>query len=182
METGIDLSRDEILTLLDRVASLELEVARLKNSLSDIVHAEPAKPREGMIALADGSMWDPGFGKGLYQYLDSEWVPLNGIDAWSDLTLLNSWVNFGSGYANAGYTKDNGGFVHLRGAIKDGTFADNTVLFNLPAGYQPAASLLFIVTNTLGDNCKLLVGADVRIFDASSNTQVTLDGVVFSVR
>lgn len=36
----------------------------------------PAKPREGMLAIADGTSWNPGSGKGLYEYRASAWVKL----------------------------------------------------------------------------------------------------------
>jgi hypothetical protein len=39
--------------------------------------AAPSKPREGMVANADGTNWNPGgTGAGLYQYLASAWVKL----------------------------------------------------------------------------------------------------------
>lgn len=57
---------------------------------------------------------------------------------WQAPTLLNSWVNYGSTYATAGYMKDSLGFVHLKGAIKSGTTTAGTVIFTLPAGYRPA--------------------------------------------
>ena len=33
----------------------------------------PDKPRVGMIALADGSNWNPGSGAGFYGYRDGAW-------------------------------------------------------------------------------------------------------------
>ena len=36
----------------------------------------PAKPREGMLAVADGVGWNPGAGKGLYEYKSGGWVKL----------------------------------------------------------------------------------------------------------
>lgn len=36
----------------------------------------PTKPREGMLAIADGSGWNPGSGKGLYEYRSGAWVKL----------------------------------------------------------------------------------------------------------
>lgn len=36
----------------------------------------PAKPREGMLAIADGTEWNPGSGKGLYEYRTGAWVKL----------------------------------------------------------------------------------------------------------
>lgn len=70
-----------------------------------------------------------------------------GDSAWTAPTLLNSWVNFGGAFANAGYRKDANGFVHLRGLIKSGTTTGGTVLFNLPAGYRPSAGVVFPVAS-----------------------------------
>lgn len=39
-------------------------------------HKEPAKPRDGMVALADGLDWDPGAGAGYYGYQAGAWVKL----------------------------------------------------------------------------------------------------------
>lgn len=41
-----------------------------------VLHVEPARPREGLVVYADGTDWDPGSGKGLYQYDGSAWVAL----------------------------------------------------------------------------------------------------------
>lgn len=37
---------------------------------------EPSRPREGMLAIADGTGWNPGSGKGLYEYRSAAWVKL----------------------------------------------------------------------------------------------------------
>lgn len=31
-------------------------------------HVEPEKPRNGMIAFADGTNWNPGSGRGMYRF------------------------------------------------------------------------------------------------------------------
>lgn len=36
----------------------------------------PAKPREGMIVLADGTNWNPGAGQGVYCYYGAAWNKL----------------------------------------------------------------------------------------------------------
>lgn len=41
-----------------------------------ILAVEPARPREGMIVYADGSLWDPGSGAGFYGYESGAWVKL----------------------------------------------------------------------------------------------------------
>jgi hypothetical protein len=35
-----------------------------------------AKPREGMLVVADGTSWNPGAGAGLYEYKAGLWVKL----------------------------------------------------------------------------------------------------------
>jgi hypothetical protein len=49
----------------------ELSVALLHET-----HVAPAKPREAMLRFADGTDWDPGSGRGLYQYVSGAWVKL----------------------------------------------------------------------------------------------------------
>ena len=36
----------------------------------------PSKPREGQLVLADGVGWNPGSGKGLYEYRSGGWYKL----------------------------------------------------------------------------------------------------------
>ncbi len=40
------------------------------------LHAEPTKPRTGMVVLADGTDWNPGSGAGFYGYRGAAWVLL----------------------------------------------------------------------------------------------------------
>ncbi len=52
----------------------------LNQGLTDIqlveLNAEPVRPRNGMIVLADGTNWDPGSGAGFYGYRGGSWVLL----------------------------------------------------------------------------------------------------------
>lgn len=41
-----------------------------------MLYVAPAKPREGMLAVADGTSWNPGSGKGLYEYRSGAWAKL----------------------------------------------------------------------------------------------------------
>lgn len=36
----------------------------------------PTRPAAGMVAFADGTTWNPGSGRGLYEYRTSSWVKL----------------------------------------------------------------------------------------------------------
>lgn len=40
------------------------------------LHAEPARPRDGEVVLADGTDWNPGSGAGFYGYRGGSWVLL----------------------------------------------------------------------------------------------------------
>lgn len=40
------------------------------------IHAEPSKPREGMIVYADGANWNPGSGRGVYVRGAAGWEKL----------------------------------------------------------------------------------------------------------
>jgi len=68
---------EQLIKELDRrLRNLEGDHADLKASLQDVRHTAPPKPREGMFAFADGTDWDPGSGRGLYQYVNTSWVKL----------------------------------------------------------------------------------------------------------
>ena len=41
-----------------------------------VLGAEPAKRQNGMIAYADGAVWNPGAGQGFYGYQAGAWVKL----------------------------------------------------------------------------------------------------------
>lgn len=55
--------------------SEELNLIREGRGLSPLAVA-PAKPREGMLVVADGTNWNPGSGKGAYEYLNGAWHKL----------------------------------------------------------------------------------------------------------
>jgi hypothetical protein len=65
---------------------LEDELRLIQASLADMdvldlreIHAEPVRPRNGMIVFADGTDWNPGGGRGFYGY-NNGWVRLT-LDA-----------------------------------------------------------------------------------------------------
>ncbi len=54
------------------------EISRSMRDPQDILqlttlYAAPKRPREGMLALADGSAWNPGAGAGFYGYRGGAW-------------------------------------------------------------------------------------------------------------
>lgn len=65
------LSRE--LNALAQSLQLAQEFAYLKT-----INVAPKKPREGMVAKADGTNWNPGSGAGLYGYIGGAWTFLGG--------------------------------------------------------------------------------------------------------
>tara|TARA_R110000868_G_scaffold256049_1_gene512776 strand:- start:266 stop:511 length:246 start_codon:yes stop_codon:yes gene_type:complete len=39
----------------------------------EMLYVAPAKPRDGMVVLADGTSWNPGSGAGFYGYRAAAW-------------------------------------------------------------------------------------------------------------
>ena len=56
--------------LANEFTEFEIESIRFK-----IFHTEPENPSEGHLYYADGSDWNPGYGRGLYLYTTG-WEPL----------------------------------------------------------------------------------------------------------
>ncbi len=107
-----------------------------------------------------------------------------GQEAWQAAALICQ-VNFGFGTNPAGVFKDSNGIVHLRGTIKDcGGF--NVPLFDLPVGYRPANTELFLIP--AGPSTDSLIPWPIRIRNNGRvelvNTQSfhdikVLDGITF---
>ena len=62
------------------VEYLDDELQKVQESLEyatevrlEELNREPARPRTGMLVLADGTNWDPGSGAGFYGYRNGAW-------------------------------------------------------------------------------------------------------------
>jgi len=64
-------------------------------------------------------------------------VPTSTSTTWTTPTLLNSWVNYGGGYAPAAYTRLSNGRAVTQGLVRNGILTDNTPIFTLPANLTP---------------------------------------------
>lgn len=97
-------------------------------------------------------------------------------EPWQTPTFENGWLNYGAGYAPAGYFKDSQGIVHLRGLVEGGT-GD---IFSLPAGYRPAYRAIFIVMADPNDRGRIDIAPDGDVsFSVGSNNWVSLEGITF---
>lgn len=62
-----DFLRGELLSLA-RAFSAQVQMVNLQT-----LNVAPAKPREGMVILADGTHFNPGSGSGFYGYRAGAW-------------------------------------------------------------------------------------------------------------
>jgi hypothetical protein len=69
-ETGPEYIYQELLRVAEALQLVEDGMA------IQIRHVPPKKVREGMLAIADGTDWNPGAGKGLYEYRNGFWAKL----------------------------------------------------------------------------------------------------------
>jgi hypothetical protein len=101
-------------------------------------------------------------------------------EAWLPLTLLNGWVANGSGFANAGYRKNNNGEVEIRGLIKSGSVANGSIIATLPVGYRPATNRMYLVQSydTGSAFSRIIIEAtgNIVVYEGK-NTMLSLDGI-----
>jgi hypothetical protein len=108
---------------------------------------------------------------------------------WSSLSLQNGWANYSS--ANFGppglqYTKDQEGFVHLRGALAGGSATDNLVA-TLPSGFRPPSGAWVAVGESNGsfnpfpENAWIDSSGNIRVLPGTgaNNAFVSFEGVEF---
>lgn len=100
---------------------------------------------------------------------------------WTDISVFqNSWGNFGSGYATAGYYKDFLGIVHLKGLVSGGSVGISTPIFTLPVGYRSLAKFAYgTVSNSAFGWIQIDTNGTVAC-GGGSNTNVSLDGISFA--
>lgn len=91
----------------------------------------------------------------------------------------NSWVNVGGAFTTARFYKDADDIVHLEGLVSSGT--QDTTVFNLPAGFRPANTLLFS-TWAFSAACRLDINAAGDVFTNTCNggpTYLSFGGITF---
>lgn len=66
-------SEDLTAYLRDELWQIEAMLNALADGQLDVTTVAPAKPRDGMLRLADGTLWNPGSGRGFYGYSNGAW-------------------------------------------------------------------------------------------------------------
>lgn len=108
------------------------------------------------------------------------WTLISGTPVTFAPTLLSGWVNYGDGFAAAGYHKGPDNRVHLQGLIKSGTVADGTVIFTLPEGFRPLQKEIFIVFISGGGFGRVDVNDNGSVVAKIVNaTYTSLSGISF---
>lgn len=103
------------------------------------------------------------------------------IGAVGEPPFENGWVNFGAGYQNAGFRKNNQNEVMVTAMIKDGSIGSFPA-FTLPVGYRPPPGGRLIYggqTNTGGDVRVDITPLGEVMFITGSNIWVSMGTVVF---
>lgn len=59
--------------LREEFIKMKTAIDALAEGFDPVTYVEPAKPRQGMRRYADGALWDPGAGAGLYRYDGTTW-------------------------------------------------------------------------------------------------------------
>lgn len=70
-------SLEELRQFLDEeLRSIALEMDKVGVMQMDLQFNAPLKPREGMVVFADGTSWNPGSGRGMYERRGGVWTKL----------------------------------------------------------------------------------------------------------
>jgi hypothetical protein len=99
--------------------------------------------------------------------------------AWKDLTLENSWVNYGSGFATAQYYQDIFGRVWVKGVIKNGTTTAGTTIATLPAGFLPPEAIIFPGVISGATACAITVNTNGTITGNGMHATYTAFSISF---
>ena len=108
------------------------------------------------------------------------WTLISGAPVTFAPTLLNSWVNYGEGFAPVKYWKGPDNMVHITGLIKNGVTSDGAVIFTLPAGFRPTFKEILIVFVSGGGFGRVDVNDNGSVVAKIVNaTYTSLSGISF---
>ena len=103
-----------------------------------------------------------------------------GQENWRGVNFHNGWVNYDNTYNHAGFFKDSLGIVHLKGLVRSGAIGWGKVIFQLPAGYRPAARCLFACCTNPDTIGRIDIETNGYIYATKGdNGWISLDGLTF---
>lgn len=148
---------------------LPIEQGRL-----NVLYVEPPKKRQGMVAYADGTQWNPGEGEGLYAFDGTTWRRL-APEEWGTFTPT---VKFGGAAVGVTYGSQQGVYTRLGRIV---TFRLRITLTNKGAsvgaatieGLPYASAVSYGAPQAFSANMGAAnTGAPGRIIAAGTNIQV----------
>ena len=113
-------------------------------------------------------------------------TPVNDRNVWhfvdrnNEPAFQNSWANYPAPFNLAQFMKDESGFVHLIGMVRNGNPV-LSVIFTLPQYYRPVSYqyLFDIISNSAQGRIDIYTNGDVKVL-LGNNTWVSLDGISFN--
>ena len=96
------------------------------------------------------------------------------------MALDNSWVRYSDGTQKPQYCKDQNGFVHFRGVMKDGSGGTATFT-TLPEGFRPPLAIIVPkhIAGTLNVGISITAAGVCQFTAGTSTSQELIDGVSF---
>lgn len=70
---GEGITVEWLFSELQRISS---EMGRPNELQFSVLTIEPTRPQDGLVVYADGTAWNPGSGRGLYERRSGAWVKL----------------------------------------------------------------------------------------------------------
>lgn len=108
------------------------------------------------------------------------WIYLKNSEAYQNLSLVNSWVNFGTSNATAQFKLDSAGNVHIKGMIKNGLISAGVTLATLPSGYRPLLpSYISVLNNGSLGLVQILSTGDIITVTIGSSAWIDFGAISF---
>lgn len=116
-----------------------------------------------------------------YLSVNNIYIANNGAVTWQTPATINGgWVHYGGSFTTPQYGKTSDNIVMLKGLVKDGTTAQDTVLFTLPSGYRPAKRVLSSgVAYQKHSRIDVDTNGDVILHSGADATWTSLDAISF---
>jgi hypothetical protein len=89
--------------LATELQQIAREIATVQAITLQTLYAAPARIYEGMVVKADGTVWDPGSGAGLYARIGGVWVSLGGGTSGGGNSVTVT-VDFGASFTDKAQT------------------------------------------------------------------------------
>lgn len=167
-------------TIADNTAIFNLTAALTPNLYHHMASRSTSFAGIG-VSASPAALVTKGNGTNGYLSLNTTYMPNTAPGTtWTNLTMVNSWVNYGGSFTTAQYSKSSAdNVVQLRGLIRAGSTTYDSVIGTLPAGFRPKARVLTATSsNATHARIDILANGEIH-FMGTSNAWYSLDAVSF---